>query len=262
MRIRAPVTVLLSIIALSIAEHPTTYGKSTASEIDQQKQTIEFSDHQKEPIPTLFTGEKAELIKQNLEAIFIPCSVVARKRAERELVELVSTLKLLEKDSVAVDRTWSSPLNFASPGSRRAIITLLHAGTGHGVSLWVLCESEKQPNCFFFRGSAKGCGFWQTCKDLDGDKNPEIIVKHFVGDYDGAGTIAVWPAVYRWDGNNYVRADGQFPDYYAREVVPQYRKILNDHKDWENQADEQIRRIYQKCKYVFRKAESIAKKEY
>ena len=259
---RKPFTIVLFIMALTISSHVITSGKYPDSEIDQQKQFVEFSDHQREPIPTLFTGEKAELIKQNLEALFVPCPVVVRKRAEKALVELVSTLKLPEKDSVAVDRTWSSPLNFAPPGFRQAVIAFLHTGTGCDISIWILRESEDGIKCFFFKGSASGCGYWQVSKYLNTDGNVEIIIKHYVGDYDGAETIAVWPAIYKWDGNNYVRADDEFPDYYAREVVPKYQKILEEYKDWENQPDEQIRRMYQKCKFVHGKAELIAKKGY
>lgn len=247
-------------ITLTISNHLSTYGESMPPDTDQQKQDIDFSDNQKEPVPVLYTGEKAESIHQNMNAIFVPCSVAKRKKAEKNLVELVSTLKLPEQDSVAVDRTWSSPLNFATPGSRRAVIAFLHTGTGHYVSLWILSESENDINCYSFQGSEKGCGTWQVCSDLDGDKNPEIIIKHFVGDYDGANTIAVWSAIYQWDGNNYVRADDMFPDYYAREVVLQYQKILIERKDWENHTDQQKHRIYQKCKYVLERAESISKK--
>jgi hypothetical protein len=260
METRTPFSIVLSIMALMISSHVITLGKYPTPEMDQQQQKVEFSDHQKEPIPTLFKGEKAELIKQNLEALFVPCPVVVRKRAEKALVELVSTFKLPDKDSVAVDRTWSLPLNFASPGSRRAVVALLHTGTGAYISIWILCESEDGIKCFFFQGMARYCGYWQIANDIDNNGTPELITKHFVGEYEGGGFSAVWPAIYRWDGKNYVRADDEFPGYYAREVVPKYQKILEEHKDWENHTDQQIRRIYQKCKFVFENAESIARK--
>jgi len=260
MRKCALITIFFSTTILLISNHQTTFGKFPISEIEKLKQAIEFSDNQKELIPTLYTGEKAEQIKQNLEAIFVPCSIRERKRAEKNLIELVSTLKLPEKDSVDVDRTWSSPLNFKSTGSRHAIITFLHIGSGVYISLWILCESDNGIKCFSFEGEARYCGYWQIVNDINNDAVPELIVKHHVGDYEGGVFDAVWSAIYKWDGDNYVRADNEFPDYYAREVVPQYQKILIEHQDLNNNTDPQKHRIYQKCEYVLEKAESIAKK--
>jgi len=231
-----------------------------SNEPEEQRPGGKFWDHQKEPIPTVTTGEKAARIKQYMEAMFVPCSVRERKQAEKALVELISTYKLPDKDSVEVDCTWSSPLNFASPPERHVIVAFLHSGTGHDVSLWVLCEFKGAVKSFFFEGSAKGCGYWQVCNDLNTDGNAQIIIKHYVGDYDGAGTIVIWPAIYRWDGKNYVRADSQFPNYYAQYVVPKYQKVVEENKDWENHTNRQLRRIYGKCKFVLEKAESIAKK--
>ena len=225
----------------------------------KQNPKTKFWDHQKEPIPTIIVGEKATQIERHMTTLFVPCRVSERKQAEKGLVELVSTYKLPES-SVEAGATWSSPLNFAAPRDRRVVIAFLHSGTGHYISLWVLHEHEDKVKSFSFKGSAKGCGSWQVCNDLDGNGNAEIIIKHFVGDYDGAGTIAVWPAIYKWNGNNYVRADDEFPEYYAQEVVPKYQKILEERKDWENHRHELIRQVYEKCKFILQKAESIAKK--
>ncbi len=262
--------VVLLVVAWSASDRANVSGDSnsssksgiyqTSNKPEEQRPAGKFWDHQKKPIPTIITEEKAAQIKQHMEAMFVPTSVRERKRAEKALVELISTYKLPEKDSVEVDRTWSSPLNFASPPERHVIIAFLHSGTGHDVSLWVLCEFKGGVKSFFFEGSAKGCGYWQVCNDLNADGNAEIIIKHFVGTYDGAGTIAVWPAIYRWDGENYVRADGQFPNYYARHMVPKYQKVLEENRDWENHTNSQLRMIYGKCKFVLEKAESIAKK--
>jgi len=226
----------------------------------EQKPRSKFWDHQKEPIPIVITGEKATQIKHHITALFVPCWVGERKRAEKGLVELVSTYKLPEKDSVEVDCTWSSPLNFASSGGRRMVVAFLHSGTGRFISLWVLCEFEDGVKCFFFEGMARYCSYWQVLNDFDGEGTPEILIKHCVGEYEGGDFSAVWPAIYKWNGNNYVRADDEFPEYYAQEVVPKYRKILDEHKDWKNHPDKQVRRIYEKCKFVLQKAESIAKK--
>lgn len=231
-----------------------------SSEPKEQRTTTEFWDHQKEPIPTVITGEKATQIKHHMAVLFVPCSVRERKRAEKALVELVSTYKLPEKGSVAVDMTWSSPLNFAPSPHRRVAVALLHTGTGRDISLWVLCEFDNHVKCFPFEGMSRYCGYWQVVNDFDDDKTPEILIKHFVGEYEGGDFSAVWPAIYKWDGDNYIRADDEFPEYYAQEVVPKYKKIVEKHKDWENHLDKQVRRIYEKCKFVLEKAEAIARK--
>lgn len=225
----------------------------------EYKEGYKFWDHQKKPIPTVIAGERATQIRNHMAALFVPCSVRERKRAEKALVELISTYKLLE-NSVEADATWSSPVNFASVSNRHAVVVFLHAGTGHDVSVWVLCELKDAVKSFSFKGSAKGCGYWQVCNDLDADGDAEIIIKHYVGDYDGAGTIAVWPAIYKWNGNIYIRADEQFPDYYAQNVAPKYERIVEQHKDWRNHINKQVRTIYEKCKFVLQKARTIAQK--
>lgn len=227
-----------------------------------QEKKPKFWDHQKEPIPTVITGEKGMKIKACIDTLFAPCFLSQRKKAEKALVELVSFYEL-KKGTVGdlVGCTWSSPINFFSASHRRLIIILFHCGaSAPGLSLWAVHENEDGAVVFPFKGHMKGCGPWQVCNDFDGDGNTEIVIKHFVGDHDGAGTIAIWPAIYRWDGKNYVRADGQFPNYYVQYVVPKYQEILQKNKSWEKHTNNQIRRIYEKCKFVLEKAESIAKK--
>jgi tetratricopeptide (TPR) repeat protein len=237
-------------------------GSGIYQSSSEYKEGHKFWDHQKKPIPTVITGERATQIRHHMAALFVPCSVRERKRAEKALVELVSNYKLLE-NSVEADATWSSPVNFASvPGRRRSVIAFLHAGTGNDVSVWVLCEEKDVVESFSFKGSAKGCGYWQVCDDLNADGDAEIIIKHYVGNYDGAGTTAVWPAIYKWDGNSYIRADEQFPDYYAQNMVPQYERIIELHKDWRNHSNKQVRTIYEKCRFVLQKARAIVQKRH
>ena len=110
---------------------------------------------------------------------------------------------------------------------------------------------------FSFSGSEKGCGPWQVLDDLDDDGIPEIVVKDFIGDYEGNRTMALWPAIYRWDGKDYVRSDERFPGYYARHVIPEYQGILDEHRDWEKIDNEQLQRVYRECRFVHRKAVAI-----
>ncbi len=234
-------------------------GSEISQSSSEYKEGHKFWDHQKEPIPTIIAGERATRIRHYMSALFVPCPVRERKRAEKALVELVSNYKLLE-NSFEADATWSSPVNFGSTPDRHAVIAFLHAGTGQYVSVWVLCEEKDVVKSFSFKGSAKGCGYWQVCDDLDEDGNAEIIIKHYVGDYNGAGITAVWPAIYKWDGNSYIRADEHFPDYYAENVVPKYERIIEQHKDWQDHDNKQIRTIYEKCRFVLLKARAIAQK--
>lgn len=238
--------------------------KETTQEIISNTQKTEpetmFIDHQREPVPTIIKGENATQIKRNMQALFVPCSIRERKRAEKALVEIVSTYKLPEKDSVALDCTWSSPLNFAAQPDRRVLVALSQGGTGAYISFWVLHESSNHITCFAFRGMARYSGSWQVINDLDTDGAPEIITKHFLGKYVGGDFDAVWPAIYRWDGKNYVRADENFSDYYTKHVVPEYQEILSQHSHWENHEDESVRQIYRKCKSVLNKALSISKR--
>lgn len=228
----------------------------------------EFSDHQKEPTPTRISGDKGVQIKKCIDTLFAPCFLVSqRKKAEKKLVELVSSYELQEGTvGDLIGCTWSSPLNFATPPQRHLIIVLFHCGGSNvGLSLWAVHESEEGAVVFRFEGHSstsimQGCGPWQVVNDLDGDGNPEIVVKHFLGGYDGAMTIAISTAIYRWDGKEYVRADEEYPDYYAQHVVPKYQKILAEHESWQNHEDETVRRLYRKCQFVLEKALSISRK--
>jgi hypothetical protein len=103
-------------------------GSGVCRASNEDKEGHKFWDHQRKPIPTVITGEKATQIRRHMAALFVPCSVRERKRAEKALVELVSTYKLLE-NSVEADATWSSPVNFVSVSNRHAVVALLHAGT-------------------------------------------------------------------------------------------------------------------------------------
>lgn len=103
-------------------------GSGVCRASNEDKEGHKFWDHQRKPIPTVIAGEKATQIRRHMAALFVPCSVRERKRAEKALVELVSTYKLLE-NSVEADATWSSPVNFVSVSNRHAVVALLHAGT-------------------------------------------------------------------------------------------------------------------------------------
>jgi len=242
----------------------TLLGEKTTKKILSKSTHIEtqtnFFDNQQQPAEKIITMKKAGKIRLNLNTLFSARPIADRKKTEKDLVELVSPYKLPEKNSVEVDNTWSSAMNFASAGSRAVLLAFVHAGTGCYISFWAIHEFESNIKVFSFEGSQKGCGPWQVLNDLDSDGNPEIITKHFVGSYDGAGTTAVWPAIYKWNGKNYIRADEKFPEYYAEYVVPQYKKILAENKKWANHNDKAVRRLYHKCKFVYDRALKIAKK--
>jgi hypothetical protein len=220
------------------------------------EQNTEFSIKPREPVADVIRGEYATEVKRHIDALFAICFPEERQKAEKRLVDILSPPERFGYPF----STWSAPANFLSPPHRRLLIVEFHSGTGHYVDLWVLHELDDSVKSFRFKGSEKGCGHWQALNDLDADGDSEIVVKNFVGEYEGASTIAVWPAVYKWNGENYVRADETFPDFYAQQVVPKYEKILAEIKDWENHQDERPRRVYRKCRFILERARSIAKK--
>lgn len=223
---------------------------------------IIFTDNQKKPEPIDLSGDKGKQITYCIDTLFKPALLISeRKKTEETLLKLIDGYEFKE-ESVAskIGCTWSSPVNFSSAPQRRLIIAYLLTGTGHYIDFWILHESPDGVRCFPFRGSEKGCGHWQVLDDLDGDGFPEIIIKHFVGRYEGAGTIIVWPAIYRWDGVNYARADDKYPEYYAQNVVPEFKRILEQIENWpvdvKNYATN--KRNLDSCKYFLEKALSIS----
>jgi hypothetical protein len=107
-----------------------------------------------------------------------------------------------------------------------------------------------------FGGSEKGCGNRRWLKDLDGDRVPEVIVKQFIGEYQGAATQAVWPAILGWDRATYRRADASSPRYYAERVVPYYQRELSRTRGLAlDHPDEELCRQFQ---YIIERARALA----
>jgi hypothetical protein len=47
-----------------------------------------------------------------------------------------------------------------------------------------------------------------------------------LGKYEGASPIPIVPDVYKWDGKQLVKADGEFKDYYATVVLPRLKTAM------------------------------------
>lgn len=217
-----------------------------------------FRENQECSMVEVIKGEKEIKIKKYIDVLFVKTGLY--KKTEKNLIELLSgySLYYFDKEGGPHLNTWSSPVDSLNSPVRKLVVVFFSEGSGHYVDFWVLHELKDEIQSFHFKGSEKGCGEWQVINDLDKDGISEIIIKHFIGDYDGSGTIAVWTAIYKWDGKNYIRADEQFPEYYAKYVVPKYQKIIANEKEWSN--NERDRYIYRKCKFIFDKALSISKK--
>jgi hypothetical protein len=65
--------------------------------------------------------------------------------------------------------------------------------------------------------------FKSSIRDLNGDGKKEIIMYSYLdpaGDRAGGGVTPVWPQVYRLEGEKYVPASKNFPEFYEDEVLP------------------------------------------
>ncbi len=253
----------LLILAFSENEQANTNKLPVQGKLKSKISQPEFSVQQIEPSPTFITGPKAKQIKKYLDVLFSPCVIMERKKTEKALVELISPYKL-SPGSVGelAGCRWSCPINNMSTPDRRLMVAFFHcSATAPGLSLWAVHETKDGAIIFPFEGHTKGCGIWQILEDLNNDGTPEIIVKHFVGQYEGAGTNAIWSAIYEWQNNKYIRADEKFPQYYTKNVIPKYKKILAESISSKDHEDPYIRRLYRKCEFVLDKALSISQKD-
>jgi hypothetical protein len=62
--------------------------------------------------------------------------------------------------------------------------------------------------------------FPSSIRDLDGDGKKEIIVSSYLDPEGRLGADPEWPQVYRLQGERYVPASKDFPEFYKSEILP------------------------------------------
>jgi hypothetical protein len=68
--------------------------------------------------------------------------------------------------------------------------------------------------------------FKSSIRDMDGDGKKEIIVSSYLDPEGRLGADAAWPQVYRLQGEKYVPASKDFPEFYDREILPDLDKEI------------------------------------
>ena len=205
-----------------------------------------------------FSGDEAAGVRPLFERLLSLKEKKAGGKTERKLATIVgrdSTLDEMVYDTV------SCALPFTMVPHRALLLKVWIGGTGHYIYAWAIHETELGFKVFEFYGSEKSCGQWNVLQDLDKDGVPEIVMKQFVGDYEGCFTVVDWTAIYQWNGETYVRADEKYPRYYARHVVPRYLRMLKDNMEFKDDENSMLYGIYEKLVFVLKKAESIAAME-
>ncbi len=68
----------------------------------------------------------------------------------------------------------------------------------------------------------------RVIEDLDGDGKPELIFPTEVdlGDYRGTRPVAMWTAVYKWNGERFEEAAKQFREFYQQRVLPDLEREI------------------------------------
>lgn len=201
------------------------------------------------------SGEKAAGVKPLFEKLLAAGQGKGHVEAEKELATLVARDSTL--DEMVYDRA-SCALPFAMAPRRALLLKAWVSGTGHYIYAWAIHETELGFKVFEFYGSEKSCGEWNVLQDLDKNGVPEIVMKQFIGDYEGVSTRVDWTAIYQWTGETYVRADEKYPRYYARHVVPRYRRMLKKNPDWKDSGEARLEDNYEKLRFVLRRAEDMA----
>ncbi|MBM3500910.1 MAG: hypothetical protein FJX74_19810 [Armatimonadetes bacterium] len=206
------------------------------------------------PLGAVIDGPKAARIRRAMRALASAQSGAARSAAETAL------LRTLGYDGVgdlgAEGR--SCVMESATAPHLRVAVGEVSAGTAHPLDFVVLHDRRDAVDMFAFSGSEKGCGEWRLLEDLDGDAVPEVVVKHYIGEYQGIATLAVWPAVFRWDGHDYVRADDEYPRFYAERVLPECRRLRAEveaapRNGSHEELDRQLRHVTDRAGFLARK---------
>jgi len=68
--------------------------------------------------------------------------------------------------------------------------------------------------------------FESSIRDLNGDGKKEIIVSSYLDSEGRLGAGPVWPQVYRVQGEKYVPASQDFPEFYDQQVLPGLDKAI------------------------------------
>jgi hypothetical protein len=72
-----------------------------------------------------------------------------------------------------------------------------------------------------------GHDFSKEIVDLNGDGVMEIIAHETMTEYEGAvNPIAFWPSVLRSNGEKYLKADEEFPEFYKTRIIPELEKKI------------------------------------
>lgn len=72
--------------------------------------------------------------------------------------------------------------------------------------------------------------FNSSIRDLNGDGKKEIIMSSYLAPRGrrGADVTPVWPQVYRLQGEKYVPASADFPEFYDSEILPSLNKEIDE----------------------------------
>jgi hypothetical protein len=74
-------------------------------------------------------------------------------------------------------------------------------------------------------------------RDFEGDGIYELIADiYLIGDGGLARPMAIWTAIFRWNGNKFERADYQYKDFYL-EKIPQLQSRIKDLKEDRSNLD-------------------------
>lgn len=120
---------------------------------------------------------------------------------------------------------------------------------------------------FMFSGSERGYSVikidWQDegksigsyLEDLDKDGIPEVIIPDTT-EYRGAGTVGNWPTIYKRQGDAYVVADQQFPNFYKERVLPMFQDQIIPEDRIQNEGD---REWNEDCQAIIEQVHRIVK---
>ncbi len=68
----------------------------------------------------------------------------------------------------------------------------------------------------------------EAVKDLDGDGTPELLLPMLLSEYRGTRPMAIWTAVYQWDGKRFVEASERFREFYHKRVLPELETQIQE----------------------------------
>jgi hypothetical protein len=203
----------------------------------------------------MLRGSKAEKVKGLITKLLSGRDGALDTLAAFELGSVI-----ISEDDLPEDTKYFAvaPLPFGEPSQQALLLKAWISGTGHYIYAWAIHEQADGVRVFQFYGSEKASGEWHVLQDLDRNGSPEIVMRHFLGDYEGWATLVDVTAVFRWTGTSYVRADQQFPRFYARHVVPDYQRLMRELRRYRNSIDSREREAYDKLVVALAAAKKLA----